>query len=59
MSRQIESFRFESVLTLSQKEDSIETLLYFVKKPVDHGVVTRKILSSPDSTIFTATHDDG
>lgn len=41
------------------KEDSSETLLYSVKKPVDHGVVARKILSSPDSTIFTAASDSG
>lgn len=41
------------------KESSAETLIYSVKKPVDHGVVARKILSSPDSTIFTAVHDNG
>lgn len=36
-----------------------EKFLYSVKKPVDHGAVARKILTSPDSTIFTVAHDGG
>lgn len=36
-----------------------EKFLYSVKKPIDHGVVARKILTSPNGTTFTAAYDDG
>ena len=36
-----------------------EKFLYSIKKPIDHGVVARKILTSSDSVTFTAAHDDG
>lgn len=38
---------------------SKETILYSIKKPVDHGAVARKILTSADSVTFTIAHDDG
>lgn len=38
---------------------AVEKFLYSVKKPIDHGVVARKILTSSDSVTFTAAHDDG
>jgi len=34
-------------------------LVYSVKKPIEHGAVARKILSSPNGTTFTAAFDDG
>ena len=36
-----------------------EKFLYSVKKPIDHGVVARKILTSPSGSTFTAAFDDG
>jgi len=36
-----------------------EKFLYSVKKPIDHGVVARKILTSPNGTTFTAAFDNG
>lgn len=36
-----------------------EKFLYSVKKMIDHGVVARKILTSPNGVTFTAAHDDG
>ncbi|MCX6808349.1 MAG: UDP-N-acetylmuramoyl-L-alanyl-D-glutamate--2,6-diaminopimelate ligase [Candidatus Berkelbacteria bacterium] len=36
-----------------------EKLLYSVKKPVERGVVARKILTSPNSATFTAAHENG
>ncbi len=33
--------------------------LYSIKKPLEHGVVARKILPSPDSSTFTAAYDEG
>lgn len=36
-----------------------EKFLYSVKKPIDHGVVARKILPSASSITFTAAHDKG
>lgn len=36
-----------------------EKFLYSIKRPIDHGVVARKILTGPDSVTFTAAHDDG
>lgn len=38
---------------------SAERFLYSVKKPIDHGTVARKILTSPAGVTFTAAHDDG
>lgn len=38
---------------------SAEKFLYSVKKSIDHGVVARKILTSPSGTTFTAAHDNG
>jgi len=40
-------------------EKASEKLLYSVKKPVENGLVARKILNSPDSSIFTVAHNDG
>lgn len=34
-------------------------LVYSVKKPIEHGAVARKILSSPNGTTFTAAFDEG
>lgn len=36
-----------------------EKFLYSVKKPVDHGVVARKILPAADNITFTAAYDNG
>jgi UDP-N-acetylmuramoyl-L-alanyl-D-glutamate--2,6-diaminopimelate ligase len=36
-----------------------EKYLYSTKKPVEHGVVARKILTSPADVIFTAAYDQG
>lgn len=36
-----------------------EKFLYSTKKPVDHGVVARKILPGSDNITFTAAFDDG
>lgn len=36
-----------------------EKFLYSVKRMIDHGVVARKILTSPNGVTFTAAHDDG
>jgi UDP-N-acetylmuramyl-tripeptide synthetase len=36
-----------------------EKFLYSVKKPIEHGAVARKILSSPNGSTFTAAFDDG
>lgn len=36
-----------------------ERFLYSVKKPVEHGVVARKILTSSDSVTFTAAFNNG
>lgn len=36
-----------------------EKFLYSIKKPVDHGVVARKILPGSDNITFTAAYDDG
>jgi UDP-N-acetylmuramoyl-L-alanyl-D-glutamate--2,6-diaminopimelate ligase len=36
-----------------------EKFLYSLKKPIDHGVVARKILTSPSGVTFTAAHDTG
>lgn len=36
-----------------------EKLLYSVKKPIDHGVVARKILTGSDNVTFTAAYDNG
>lgn len=38
---------------------SRERFLYSVKRPVDHGVVARKILQQAESTTFTAAFDEG
>lgn len=38
---------------------SQETSLYSIQKPVEHGVVARKILPSEDSITFTAAFDNG
>lgn len=38
---------------------SAEKFLYSVKKQVEHGVVARKILTSPSGTTFTAAFDEG
>lgn len=38
---------------------SAEKFLYSIKKPIDHGAVARKILTSPDKVTFTAAHDNG
>lgn len=36
-----------------------EKFLYSLKKPIDHGAVARKILTSSDSVTFTAAYDEG
>lgn len=36
-----------------------ERFLFSVKKSVEHGIVARKILTSPDSVTFTAAFDEG
>lgn len=40
-------------------QPALEKFLYSVKKPIDHGVVARKILTSPNGTTFTAAFDEG
>ncbi len=40
-------------------EKASEKILYSVKKSVEQGIVARKILSSPDSSIFTVAHNTG
>lgn len=46
---------WKSFHTLEAKEK----FLYSVKKPVEHGVVARKILTSPAEVTFTAAYNDG
>ncbi len=36
-----------------------EKFLYSLKKTIDHGVVARKILTSPSGVTFTAAYDNG
>lgn len=36
-----------------------ERFLYSVKKPIEHGAVARKILTSPNGVTFTLAHDNG
>jgi len=38
---------------------SAEKLLYSTKSSIGHGVVARKILTSPSGVTFTAAHDEG
>lgn len=38
---------------------STEKFLYSVKKPIEHGVVARKILPAPSGSTFTAAFDEG
>jgi len=38
---------------------SAEKFLYSIKKPIEHGAVARKILSSPNGTTYTIAFDDG
>lgn len=40
-------------------QKSAEKYLYSIKKPIEHGVVARKILTGSDNVTFTAAYDDG